>query len=54
MLLEDVAGPLGNRVQGSAITRLEAAYSPACRTLATAATERLLRAIPRGAGLASF
>ena len=42
---EEVAGQLGHRVPGFAITELYAAYSPDYQLLATAAIERLLQAI---------
>ena len=42
---EEVAGQLGHRVAGFAITEIYAAYSPDYQALATAAIERLLRAI---------
>ncbi|GLS52230.1 hypothetical protein [Methylobacterium gregans] len=45
MPFEEVAGQLGHRVQGVAITEISAAYSPDYEALATAAIERLLQAI---------
>lgn len=42
---EEVAGQLGHRVAGFAITEIYAAYSPDYQALATAGIERLLQAI---------
>lgn len=42
---EEVAGQLGHRVPGFAITEIYAAYAPDYQALATAAIERLLQAI---------
>ena len=42
---EEVAGQLGHRVPGLAITEIYAAYSPDYQALATAAIERLLQTI---------
>ncbi|MDN3569977.1 tyrosine-type recombinase/integrase [Methylobacterium longum] len=42
---EEVAGQLGHRVPGFAITEIYAAYSPDYQALATAAIERLLQTI---------